>query len=708
MALQSAGQMSFADVYNEITGESLTNPPISITLAELGQLLNAQGQQIPLNQNSEFKPDGILPTVFPTEWYKYCQICNVPKPFLTISKSAPGQAFNNQNFNFTITITNNGESATSGIIFVTDTLATNLIFQGVSGTSWSGSVANNVVNLQYSGTLGVGQSTQVNITVKTFANATYNNFAQVTGGGDSIVRFSNTTTTQVITQTFTSTQTVRLDRTFQKNDCGSFGTGTYEQIYSPYFTNTYTSVISQADADSNAYQISFGQASSWLDANGQNQANIQGSCVFEYPVVQLALFISPTSINIGSTGTVTLNITNQVVATNGNITLQMTLPTGTSYNGIISVPSFWSVNVSGQVVSFTTSQSLSSSYSASIIFSLYANTVGTYSFRATGSGGNMQNNFTASNFINFNVFAQPSYSFGAFAENLDFNSREQNPAADIRAVPTDRAYYTGFVNITNGNSGQDGLSFSFVVPSFFPGNEAQVIFDNPYFEASYSFVLSPPQFTITNNQFNIPVGQYYFRIYLPMAIDYFRANTSGQSGLVINQTGQAVQFLEQLQGTFYFRVNNVFLSQRTILIRWASNYMLAHSFNFSNTPNTLQNLQLAYQNYYQNSYTYLQLTASGSNLNIQNIWYINPTRNAGFVASGYPLTYTVNGRPHFGVYVYLILFYNGSPIAFTNNTNSIDSSENTGIKIDNVFNDPFTRNIRLTIQVDGSGNFVNI
>jgi hypothetical protein len=54
------------------------------------------------------------------------------------------------------------------------------------------------------------------------------------------------------------------------------------------------------------------------------------------------------------------------------------------------------------------------------------------------------------------------------------------------------------------------------------------------------------------------------------------------------------------------------------------------------------------------------------------------------------------------------LFYNGSPIAFTNNTNSIDSSENTGIKIDNVFNDPFTRNIRLTIQVDGSGNFVNI
>lgn len=706
MALQSGGQMSFGDVYNEITGESLTNPPISITLAELGQLLNAQGQQIPLNQNSEFKPDGVLPTVFPTEWYQYCQICNVPKPFLTISKSAPGQAFNNQNFNFTITITNNGESATSGTIFVTDMLATNLIFQGVSGANWSGSVANNVVNLQYSGTLTIGQSAQATITVKTFANATYNNFASVTGGGDNVVRVSNTTTTQVITQTFTSTQTVRLDRTFQKNDCGGFGTGSFEQIYSPYFTNTYTSVISQNDADSIAYQISFGQASSWLDANGQNQANIQGTCIFVYPVVQLTLFITPTSINRGSTGRVLLNITNQVVSTSGSITFQMVLPTGISYNGIISVPSIYTINVSGQVVSFTTSQSLPAGYSASIELSVFAGTVGTYSFRATGFGGNMQDNFTASNFINFDVFNQPSYSFGAFAENQSFNSREINPNADIRAVPTDQAYYTGFITISNGSSGQDALRFEFVVPSFFPGQQAQIIFDNPYFEGSYSIVNNPPAFIITNNQFNVPVGQYFFRVFLPMPIDYFRANTINQSGLFIRETN--VQISAFQQGTYYFKLNNVLQTQRTISITWASNYQLNHSFNFTNTPSTLQNLQLAYENYYQNSYTNLTLTSSGDNLNTVAIWYINPTRNAGFVASGYPLTYTVNNRPHFGVYVYLILFYQGSPIAFTNNTNSIDSSENTGIKIDNQLNDPFMREIRLTIQVDGNGNFVNI
>lgn len=706
MALQAAGQMSFGDVYNEITGESLTNPPISITAAELGQLQNAQGQTIPLNQFSEFKPDGILPTVFPTEWYKYCQICNVAKPFLSISKSAPGQAFNNQNFNFTITLTNNGQASTTGTVFVTDTLQANLIYQGYSGANWNVTVGNNVVNAQFNGTLSIGQSTTVTIAVKTFANATYNNYASVTGGGETVVKFSNTTTTQVITQTFTSIQTVRLDRTFQKNDCGGFGTGTFEQIYSPFFTNTYTSVISQADADSNAYQMSFSQASTWLDINGQNQANTQGSCVYEYPVVQLALFITPTTINIGSTGTVTLNITNQVVATNGNITLQMVLPTGTSYNGIINVPSFWSVNISGQIVSFTTSQSLPNNYSATITFSLYANTVGSYSFRATGSGGNMQNNFTASNFVNFNVIAEPSYSFSAVSENFSFNSKEQNPGADIRAVPTDEAYYTGIITISNGNTGQDNLRFDVFVPSFFPFNQAQVIFDNPYFTASYNFVNNPPKIEINNNQFNIPVGQYKFRIFLPMPIDYFRANSSSQSGLVINQNNQTI-FSDQ-STTFYFYKNNVFQQQRTIVIFWASNFLQGYSFNFTNTPNTTQNMQIRYQHIYQGSFTNVNMIPIGNTLGTIGIWFVNPTRGAGFVNSTYPLIFTIGGEQYFGMYTYLLFFYNNQLIRFTNNRNDIDSSSNTGIKIKSATPNPQLREITLTVEVDGSGNFVNI
>ena len=705
MALQASGQMSFADVYNEITGESLANPPISITAAELGQLQNSQGQTIPLNQNSEFKPDGILPTIFPTEWYKYCQICNVAKPFLTISKSAPSQAFNGQNFNFTITITNNGQASTSGIIYVTDNLQTNLVYQSVNGTNWSGSVANNVVALQFNGTLAVGQSTQVTIVVKTFSNATYNNYASVTGGGDSVVRYSNTTTTQVITQTWTSTQTVRLDRTYQKNDCGGYGTGTYEQIFSPYYTNTYTSYISQADADSNAYQMSYSQASTWLDYNGQNQANAQGSCVYQYPVVQLTLFESPSSINRGSTGTVTLQITNQVVATNGNITLQMALPTGVSYNGIISVPSIWSVNVSGQIVSFTTSQSLSSSYSATISFSIYANTVGSYSFKATGSGGNMQNNYTESNFVYFDVYAQPSYAFGVITENFSYNSKEQNPNADTRAVPTDDAYYTAYINITNGNSGQDALGFICYIPSFYPGASAQVSLDSTYFQATWNALQQ--RMEISNKVNNVPVGQYYFRIKLPMDIDYFRANTSGQTGLVVRATNQTI-FSDQ-PATWYFYKNQVYQAQGTKTIYWASNYVEAYDFSFTNTPTTTVNMQLRYQHVYLGSPSTINLVSIGGNsLGTAAIWYLNPTRNNGYVSATYPLIYNIGGEQYFGMYTSLTLLYNNQSIQFTNNSNSIDGSNSTGIKINSRFNDPFTRFIQLTISVNGSGNFINV
>lgn len=702
MALQASGQMSFADVYNEITGESLANPPISITAAELGQLQNSQGQTIPLNSNSEFKPDGTLPTIFPTEWYKYCQICNVAKPFLTISKSAPSQAYNNQNFSFTITITNNGQASTSGIIFVTDNLQTNLVYQSISGTNWSGSVANNVVALQFNGTLAIGQSTQVTIVVKTVYNATYNNYASVTGGGDSIVRYSNTTTTQVITQTWTSTQTLRLDRTYQKNDCGGYGTGTYEQIFSPYYTNTYTSVISQADADSIAYQMSYSQASSWLDANGQAQANAQGSCVYQYPVVQITLAESPSTINKGSTGTVTLNVTNQVVATNGNITFQMTLPAGVSYNGIISVPNIYSVNVSGQVVSFTTSQSLSSTYSASLSFSIYCNTEGSYNFKATGSGGNMQNNYCESNYVYFNVVSQPSYSFGVTAENFSYDDQIPNV---VTAVPTDDVYYTSILTITNGNSGTDALGILCFLPAFYPGNQAQVNLDSNYFQ--YTWNVLQQRIEIGNKVNNVPVGQYYFRIKLPMNIDYFKANKTGVYEVTINSNNQLITYPNDTQTSWYFYKNNTFINQGNFPILFRMNYLQRYSFNFTNTPNTTNGLQIRYQHIYNSSIGVINLTPQGSGLLDIPIWFLDPTRDWSVTPISYPLLKIINGKQYWVMYTYITILYNNQSIKFTTNRNDYDNTQNTGINILVGAGDPFTRPITLTIQVDSNGNFIN-
>lgn len=700
MALPASGQMSFADVYNEMTGESLQNPPISITAAELGQLQNSQGQTIPLNQNSEFKPNGILPTVFPTEWYKYCQICNVVKPFVTINKTAPNQAFNGQNFSFTINLTNNGQASTSGIVYVTDTLATNLIYQSFTGTNWSVSVANNVVNAQYNGTLGVGQTTTLTIVVRTFTNATYYNYASVTGGGETVVKTSNTTTTQVITQTWTATVTLRLDQTYQKNDCGGFGTGTYEQIYSPYYTNTYTSQISQADADSNAYQMSYGQAIGWLNTNGQTQANIQGSCVYEYPVVQITLFETPTTINKGSTGTVTLNITNQVAATNGNVTFTMTLPVGITYNGIISIPNIYTINVSGQVVSFTTSQSFPIGYSATISFSIYAATVGSYSFKATGSGGNMQNNYTESNFVYFDVYAQPSYAFGAFSENFDYNENNSSKL-NTRAVPTDDAYYTAYINITNGNSGTDALFFTFIPPTWFPGTYFIVSLNDTYFQWTYNVLQG--RIEISNKVNNIPVGQYYFRVKLPMNIDFFRANNSSQTGLVVSSTNTEVN---SQNATWYYYKNSAYQAQATIYIGWTANFLEYFYFNFTNTPNTTQNMQLRYRHVYMGSPTTVNMIPIGNTLGSFGIWYLNPSRDQS-VKLDYPLIYDIGGEQYFGLYSYLTILYNNQSITFTNNRNDIDSTSNTGIKINSKFTNPKFREVTLTIQVNGSGNFIN-
>jgi hypothetical protein len=234
----------------------------------------------------------------------------------------------------------------------------------------------------------------------------------------------------------------------------------------------------------------------------------------------------------------------------------------------------------------------------------------------------------------------------------------------------------------------------------------QVVFDSPYFSYNVSLITVPQKIEIYNNQYNVPVGQYYFRVKLPMTIDYFRANAPGQTGLIINSTGQTIQ--GEQPATWYFYKNNVYQSQGTRSIFWAMNYQQNYFFNFTNTPNTTQNMQLRYQHIYQGSYTSVNLVPYFDGLQILGVWYVNPTRNSGTVAASYPLIYTISGSQYFGMYTYLLLFYNNQLIQFSNNRNDIDSSENTGIKIKSNANDPFLRDITLTISVDGSGNFINI
>jgi hypothetical protein len=524
MALQSSGQMSFADVYNEITGESLFNPPISITLAELGQLQNISGQTIPLNQNSPYKPDGILPTVFPDEWYRYCQTCGLPKPFLQISKAATPNPNAGEFFNFAITITNNGETATSGNVFIYDVIPNNIIISSVTGSNMTYTVVNQTVTITYNGTLAVGQSATFFIIVKTFFSGTFYNQASTQGGGDNTIRYSNTTATTVSTASYTSTKTERRDRTVQRNNCGDFGTGSFVQVYSPFFTNTYTSYISQADADAQATALSVNQANNWLDANAQAVANQMGSCGFQYTTGELIISgqsNSSRATNFNLLITVKVN----TAFTEGTTTITFNLPNGIIYKDVFNVPSGWLINRVNNTITIFTNTQLPPGYNQGIGFILSSTDTGTYNFSAVMSGGGFVSSIN-SNTFQHTVSVPAVYSLTAIAENQDFTYGGNGldlplpyPGSNY-AVPTDRAYYTAILDVSFGNTASDAINFLAYLPSHYPGSEIKCILDTNYWEFAYSAPAGAVQIT---QKGVVPIGQYYFRFYIDMPIDYYLA-----------------------------------------------------------------------------------------------------------------------------------------------------------------------------------------
>jgi hypothetical protein len=673
MALQSAGQMSFADVYNEITGESLQNPPISITLAELGQLQNASGQTIPLNQNSPYKPDGVLPTVFPDEWYRYCQTCGVPKPFLQISKAATPNPSAGEFFNFAITVTNNGETSTSGNVYIYDTIPNNIIISSVTGPNQTSTIAGQNVTITYTGGLGVGQSVQFFIIVKTFYSGTFYNQASCNGGGDNTIRYSNTTATSVNTATYTSTKTERRDRTLQRNDCGELGTGSFVQVWSPYFTNTYTSFISQADADAQATNLSVTQANNWLDANSQNVANQMGSCGYVYPTGELILSGESQSTR-GLSFFLIITVRINTAYTIGTTTINLPLPNGISYKDVFNVPAGWSLSVSSNMIVISNPSQLEPGYNQGIGIRFNSLAVGNYNLQASMFGGGLVNTVN-SNTFNHIIRTPAVYSLTAFAENLDFTYGGNGldlpvPVGDIYAVPTDRAYYTAVLDITSGETNNDSLDFKAYLPAHYPGSLVRCILNTTYWEYAYSAPAGAIQITPKGS---VPIGQYYFRFYIDMTIDYYLADTSSNpSGLRVKDTFQLVDFIQM--ASFYFSPNNFYITQRYAYIRWAANYAVQLNYQFSRIPNNPNNLNLITRNYRTTNdiiKSFNGLPNTDSNF-LTFIYYLDPARGTGEVEASYGgafyLYYINSGFPnyrneqYFTIEIKTDLFQNGQEI----------------------------------------------
>jgi hypothetical protein len=594
MALQASGQMSFADVYNEITGESLQNPPISITIAELGQLQNISGQTIALNQNSPYKPDGILPTVFPDEWYRYCQTCGAPRPFLQIRKEAATSANAGEFFNYFITITNNGETSTSGDIYIYDTIPNNIIISSVTGSNMYYTVTGQNVLITYFGSLGLGQSASFYIIIKTFNSGTYYNQASVNGGGDLTVRFSNTTVTTVATATYTATVTERRDRILQRNDCGEFGTGSFVQVYSPFFTTTITSFISQQDAETQARNESVRLANNWLDANAQAVANSEGSCGFVYPNLQLVQSLSPSTINRFQNTTLNINIRNFTTFTSGTLTLTCALPAGLNYASLLNAPLGWNFSVNNNIITMTTNQQLSPSYNADFRFTLVGVQVGSFSLYTFANGGNIANPPVNSNFNNITINQEAIYNIdsasfnSSFIYNGNFVGTGQSFDEFPNAVPGDSAGHFILLTINNGNSGTDQLRIEAILPSHIPSNYITTEFNSNYFDANI-FPTRPNVVVFTSKVNNIPSGQYVMRTFYNLPLDYYSMSTvkslnpnNNNNTLTIFETGQNVPCLQST--TIYFFKNNEFNIQKNTSIRWFNNYRFRYEVRLQRNP----------------------------------------------------------------------------------------------------------------------------
>lgn len=725
MPLQGSGEMSFADVYNEITGESQANPPISITLAELGQLQNSSGQTIALNQYYTPRPDGNLPTVFPTEWYLYCQRCNVPAPYITISKTAPTSVNSGVEFAYRLTIANNGQINSSGDIIVRDYIPNGLSFVRYERDTpaWGFSISGQQVTATFSSSLPVGFGAVITIYVTTSTQGTYSNYATVEGGGETITKTSNTVYTGVGgVPTFTSSVTKRLVRTIQKNDCGAYGVGSLEEVYSPFFTATYTSTISQADADANANTNATALCNQWLDANGQSVANQYGTCQYGYPNMTLAKSM-PGAFNINQSGTVRIQMRILANVTSGQIVMSDVLPSGFEFVSMVDVPSPFSSSVSGRTVSFTTSNSLPIDYFGEFVFTIRAIAFGNYTNFASAYGGNIINNYAQSNTVETYVFGEPTFDFSSDV----FNQNALFPKP-INAIPTDEAYYVYRLTIGNQPSTNSSLvAMRITLPSHLRiVDHVSVFINETYF--TYSQGLLPYELLIfQRNNVTVPVGQYIFYVRINLVIDYYRMSSISQpetgrpgDNLIINATSQVVP--RRQIANFKGFVGGTQVNEQNQSIDWANNYQFLatatcrDSNQNTGTPINPNNLTWDYSiNNRNNPSQQFPLTYdSGSNTftAVGNMYAPNPVRDSWTPENIVPeinIDYPYQDGAMFGIRIYYRIYHEGRHIhtAMVQPNGDwvaiFDSYE--VIFIDKASNEPKLRNIGFKIILNTNGTF---
>ncbi len=164
-----------------VSASSGTGNVASVTFSQVGNYV------VTFSSTNSSLPLGCTQPVSVSE-SKNITIVSTDKPVLALAKSVSSSTVNtNVNFTYTLTVSNVGTLATNGVITVKDTLQANLAFiSGGSATGWSCSAIGQIVTCTSSATIGVGASSQINLTVNAIQSGTYQNKAGVYGGGDPV------------------------------------------------------------------------------------------------------------------------------------------------------------------------------------------------------------------------------------------------------------------------------------------------------------------------------------------------------------------------------------------------------------------------------------------------------------------------------------------------------------------------------------------
>jgi uncharacterized repeat protein (TIGR01451 family) len=361
------------------------------------------------------------------------------KPNLVISKAGPSSATVGVNFDYTLTVSNNGTTGTSGIITVSDNLPTSVAFVSGSGTGWSCTASGQLVTCTTANQIAVNGSNNIILTVTpisaTLVGSPAKNIATVTGGGNPN---PNPVPSPAVETIINPTPKPALAVIKAGPASATVGVNYNYTITVSNTGNTFTSgAITVTDNLASNLQFISGSGTGWTcAASGQLVTCMSSTSIPVGSSSVITLTVKPTDAASGttikniayvtgggsaspnpvpsqevttvvspaptpnlvitkngpSTGTINVNYdyvlavsNNGNVATNGIITVKDNLPNGLTF--VSGGGTGWACSAVGQLVTCTSSSVLGVNASSAITLTVKPTQFGTYTNIATAEGG---------------------------------------------------------------------------------------------------------------------------------------------------------------------------------------------------------------------------------------------------------------------------------------------------------------------------------